>query len=458
MEWQGKKIIVVGLGRSGRAAARLLLSEGAIVLGTDLKPREQLAPDLGEVEESGLSLALGGNPIEVMKDADCLIVSPGVPESSTLIQEARHRDIPVIGEIEFAYLFLENNPIVAVTGTNGKTTTAAMLGEIFKESGKSVWVGGNMAPGEPLSEIALKTSREDIIVAEVSTFQLESIERFRPKVGVLTNITPDHLDRHPDFESYARLKARLFENQTPEDWAVLNADDKTIISISHDILSRKVWFSHNQVPPEGVGLEGESLFSSMGGQRVHLLKTGELKVRGMHNVDNAMAASAAALALGIRGEAIRKALSRFRGAPHRLEEVARIHGVLYVNNSMCTNPAAGASSLEAFEEPVVLIAGGKEKGLDLTPFYEVIQRRAKAVILIGENAGKMKIDLTRRGFKASIPAGTMEEAVKLASNQALEGDVVLLSPGCASFGQFTDFMDRGEQFKAAVQCLQKKVD
>jgi UDP-N-acetylmuramoylalanine--D-glutamate ligase len=453
MEWRGKRVIVVGLGRSGRAAARLLLREGAVVVGTDLKPREELAPEVEVLEKSGVSLALGGNPIEVAEDADCLIVSPGVPEGSYLLMEARRRAIPVIGEIEFAYLFLEHHPIIAVTGTNGKTTTTAMIGEIFKKGGQGVWVGGNMAPGEPLSEIALKARSEDIIVAEVSTFQLESIERFRPKVGVLTNITPDHLDRHPDFASYARLKARLFENQTEEDWAVLNADDPNVVSATSGIRSRKIWFSRNQVPPDGVGLDDGTIFSNLGDEKGILLRAGELKLRGMHNVENAMAAAAAALTFGISGDVIRKALSRFQGVPHRLEEVARIQGVLYVNNSMCTNPAAGARSLEAFEEPVVLIAGGKEKGLDMTPFYEIIQQKAKAVILIGDNANKMKKDLAQRGFDATAMAVTMGEAVKLASSRASAGDVVLLSPGCASFGQFTDFMDRGEQFKAAVKRL-----
>lgn len=446
---------MVGLGRSGRAAARLLVKEGARVVGTDIKPREELGPDVAELENSGVSLALEGNPIEVAQDADCLIVSPGVPEGSALLREARQRAIPVIGEIEFAYLFLEHHPIVAVTGTNGKTTTTAMIGEIFKEAGRRAWVGGNMAPGEPLSEIALKTKQGDVIVAEVSTFQLESIERFRPKVGVLTNITPDHLDRHPDFSSYARLKARLFENQTAEDWAVLNADDPNVVSATQGIRSHKIWFSSKQVPSNGVGLEGGAILSSLGDEKATLLKAGELKLRGMHNVENAMAASAVALTFGISADAVRMALNRFQGVPHRLEEVARIKGVLYVNNSMCTNPAAGARSLEAFGEPVVLIAGGKEKGLDLSPFYEVIQRKAKAVILIGENAFKMKQDLARGGFEATVMAATMEEAVNLASTQASAGDVVLLSPGCASFGQFTDFMDRGEQFKAAVKQLQE---
>lgn len=441
----------MGLGRSGRAAARLLLKNGASVVGTDLKPREELIPEVNALETSGVNLVLGGNPLAVAKDADCLIISPGVPETSDLLREAKRRSIPVIGEIEFAYLFLEDHLIVAVTGTNGKTTTTAMIGEIFRENGQEVWVGGNIAPGEPLSEIALKARRNDLIVAEVSTFQLESIERFHPKVGVLTNITPDHLDRHLNFESYARLKVRLFENQTGQDWAVLNADDGNVVSTSKGIRSQKVWFSRKHMPPHGTGLKDDIITSNLEGATVNLLRTGELRVRGMHNVENAMAAATATLIFGISGEVIRKALLRFRGVPHRLEEVARIRGVLYINNSMCTNPIAGARSLEAFGEPVVLIAGGKEKGVDLNPFYEMIQKRAKAVILIGENGEKMKKDLAKGGFQATALAGTMAEAVRLATSQASSGDVVLLSPGCASFGQFKDFMDRGEQFKAAIE-------
>jgi len=445
----------VGLGRSGQAAARLLLREGVLVVGTDLKPKEELDSEVDGLERAGVKMLLGANPIDIVKNVDCLIVSPGVPESSNLVREARRRSIPVIGEIEFAYLFLEDHRIVAVTGTNGKTTTTALIGEILKEDGRSVWVGGNMAPGEPLTDIALHAKSGDFIVAEVSTFQLESIERFRPQVGVLTNITPDHLDRHPDFGSYVRLKARLFENQTESDWAVLNADDENVSSATQGIRSKKTWFSRRGIPSPGVGLEGDVIVADMAGERRRLLRVQETKLRGMHNAENALAATAAALLLEANDEAIRRALRRFPGVPHRLEEVAGIKGVLYVNNSMCTNPAAGARSLEAFEEPVVLIAGGKEKGLDLNPFYEVIQKKAKAVILIGENAEKMRRDLARGGFEAAVLAGTMEEAVRLAATQASSGEVVLLSPGCASFGQFRDFMDRGEQFRAAVKRLEE---
>ncbi len=447
---------VVGLGRSGRAAAKLLLREGAHVVGTDLKPKEELDPEIKGLEKRGVSLLLGANPIEIVENTDCLIVSPGVPESSNLLREARKRSIPVIGEIEFAYVFLENHPIAAVTGTNGKTTTAMLIGEILKEDGRGVWVGGNMAPGEALTDIVLHAKSGDLIVAEVSTFQLESIERFRPRVGILTNITPDHLDRHPDFGSYVRLKARLFENQTESDWAVLNADDEHVSLGTQRIRSKKVWFSRRVIPSPGVGLEGHEIVANMVGERRKLLSVYELKLRGMHNAENAMAAIAATLLLGTSDEAIRRALRRFPGVPHRLEEVARIKGVLYVNNSMCTNPAAGARSLEAFEEPVVLIAGGKEKGLDMNPFYEVIQKKAKAVILMGENSEKMRKDLARGGFEAATIAGTMEEAVRLAASQASAGDAVLLSPGCASFGQFRDFMDRGEQFREAVKHLEER--
>lgn len=249
----------MGLGRSGQAAARLLLREGVLVVGTDLKPKEELGSEVDGLERAGMKMLLGANPIDIVKTVDCLIVSPGVPESSNLVREARRRNIPVIGEIEFAYLFLEDHRIVAVTGTNGKTTTTALIGEILKEDGRSVWVGGNMAPGEPLTDIALHAKSGDFIVAEVSTFQLESIERFRPQVGVLTNITPDHLDRHHDFVSYIRLKARLFENQTESDWAVLNADDENVSSATQGIRSKKTWFSRRGIPSPGVGLEGHEI-------------------------------------------------------------------------------------------------------------------------------------------------------------------------------------------------------
>jgi UDP-N-acetylmuramoylalanine--D-glutamate ligase len=456
MEWRGKKVVVVGLARSGQAAAKLLLHLGAQVIGTDLKERGELGPSLDEIAQQGANLFLGAHPTQVLEGVDCLVVSPGVPEDTSFLSEAKRRNIPTIGEIEFAYSFLDSNVIVAVTGTNGKTTTTALVGAMLKNEGRRVWIGGNMAPGESLSEIALKASPHDVIVVEVSTFQLETIERFRAHVGILTNITPDHLDRHPDFQSYANLKARLFENQTQEDWAVLNGDDSNVAAATTEIHSQKVFFSREGLPEQGVGLEGGTILTNLGARKRVLLEASEIKLRGMHNVENAMGAAGAALIMGASDEAICDALRRFHGVPHRLEEISKIRGVLFINNSMCTNPMAGARSLEAFSEPIILIAGGKDKGLDLQPFYEVILRKAKAVILIGDNARQMKSDLERAEFAKCTLAGTMKEAVRLAYLKAVSGDVVLLCPGCASFGLFRDFMDRGDQFKAAVKHLEQE--
>lgn len=456
MEWRGKKVVVVGLARSGQAAAKLLLHLGAQVIGTDLKVREELGPSLDEIAQRGANLFLGAHPTQVLEGADCLVVSPGVPEDTPFLSEAKRMNVPVIGEIEFAYSFLDPNAIVAVTGTNGKTTTTALVGAMLREDGRRAWIGGNMAPGESLSEIALKASPHDAIVVEVSTFQLETIERFRSHVGILTNIAPDHLDRHPDFQSYANLKARLFENQTQEDWAVLNGDDVNVAAATTDIHSRKVFFSRVGLPGQGVGLEGSSILTNLRARKRVLLEVSEIRLRGMHNVENAMAAAGAALIVGASDKAICNALRGFQGVPHRLEQISKLRGVLFINNSMCTNPTAGARSLEAFSESIVLIAGGKDKGLDLQPFYKVILKKAKAVVLIGENARRMKSDLERTGFTECTLAGTMEEAVRLAYLKAVSGDVVLLCPGCASFGLFRDFIDRGDQFRAAVKHLEQE--
>jgi len=382
-------------------------------------------------------------------ESQLIVVSPGVRIDQPIFDKARARGIPVIGEVELACSATQV-PMVAVTGTNGKSTTTSMIGAILTQAGRRALIGGNLAPGRPLCQLASEAAAGDVIVAEVSTFQLETIVDFRPAVGVVTNITPDHLDRHPDFETYAKLKAELFRNQSPNDFAVLNSDDQTVMDTCGHIRSTKLTFSRMGEVENGAWSDGSRLYLACRGEGQGVMGTGELLVPGQHNVENALAAMAATSAMGCGTEAMATGLRSFRGVPHRLEEVAVVRGVSYVNNSMCTNPAAGVSSLRAFDRHIVVIAGGREKGLDMGPFIREIATRAKAAILIGESRTHLATELASLGFDAAHPAADMKEAVAMAASLAEPGDVVLLAPGCSSFDMFSDFEERGIIFSQMV--------
>jgi UDP-N-acetylmuramoylalanine--D-glutamate ligase len=449
---KNKKVTVIGAGRSGMAAARLLKALGAQVLVSE--KREAQDGECKRLDEMGVSYEFGGNSGKAAV-SDLVVVSPGVKLDLPALESAREKGVPVIGEVELAYRCTEAR-IIGITGTNGKSTTTSMLGSILETAGLEVRVGGNLAPGRPICDLALEVTEKGYIVAEISTFQLESIFEFRPYIGIVTNITPDHLDRHPDFESYARLKARLLENQTASDYAVLNADDPNVKAYCHPARPQRITFSRSQSVSRGAWLDGSDLVISDRGRRVPVMRASELKVPGEHNVDNALAAIAAAMILGVLPEDMASALKSFAGVPHRLEAVAEINGVRYINNSMCTNQAAGVSSLRAFSQPLVVIAGGKEKNVDLSEFLREIAARARAAVLIGENRGRVARELVGLGAKNVLQVVDMKSAVLLAREQARPGDVVILAPGAASFDMFRDFEDRGNQFKQAVLDLREK--
>jgi UDP-N-acetylmuramoylalanine--D-glutamate ligase len=452
LELKNKRVTVIGAGRSGLAAARLLKVLGAKVLISEKRVAD--GSEQKQLDQLGLSYEFGGNSDKAAA-SDLVVVSPGVRMDIPVLESARKSGVPVIGEIELAYQCTKSS-IIGITGTNGKSTTTSMLGRILEAAGLAVRVGGNLAPGRPICDLASEVTENGYIVAEISTFQLESIREFRPYIGVVTNITPDHLDRHSDFESYARLKARLLANQTASDYAVLNADDPNVKTFCNTLRSQKIFFSRIQPVERGAFLDGTDLIISGRGKRIPVMKSSELKVPGNHNIENALAAISAALALGVPPEAMASALSSFQGVPHRLEEVAQIDGIRYINNSMCTNQAAGISSLRAFSQPLVVIAGGKEKNVDLSEFLKEISLRAKASVLIGENRSRLARELTALGARNVIQAADMRSAVLLAREQARQGEVVILAPGAASFDMFRDFEDRGDQFKKAVLDLNKK--
>jgi len=451
--FKGKRVTVVGMGASGVAAAALLAREGAEVLVIDDRPKEiprSLFPfSQGGQGQGTVRFHLGGRREEDLLSSDWIVLSPGVPLQSLPVERLQARRIPIISEIELASIFLAtlSAPIIAITGTNGKSTTTTLVGEILKGGGWKVFVGGNL--GTPLSEAV--SGGWDFIVAELSSFQLETIHRFRPRIAALLNITPDHLDRYPDFKSYQEAKWRVFENQGEGDYAVLNQDDPA--AMPPTLKGAAIFFSRLAVPKRGVYLhwrEGE-IVSNLWGEPETIIRVEALKIKGSHNLENAMAAIAVTLLCGCSVERIRQSLASFKGLPHRMEFVREVRGVKYINDSKGTNVGAVIKSLEGLTAPVILIAGGKDKESDFTPLRALIFKKVKRLILLGE--AQEKIARVFSDHPALERVGSMEQAVERAAASAEAGEIVLLSPGCASFDMFRDYQHRGEVFKEAVEGL-----
>ena len=447
MDLKGKRTAVVGLGRSGVAAARLLATKGAHVMAVDVKDRESLSEALAVLEPLKVEVLPGGHHPEVLRSTDLVVLSPGVDASLPLWEELKGSGIEVIGELELASRWVQE-PIVAVTGTNGKTTTTALIGHLLRSSGKEVFVGGNI--GSPLAEYVME-GKAELVVLEVSSFQLETIRSFHPGVAVLLNVSPDHLDRHGTFEGYLRAKARIFANQTSEDWAVLNLDDPQVRRLCEGGLPPRI-LSLSKAPldrREGVFSVGEEAIIRLG-EREERLSLRHLPLLGTHNLENVLAAVGVGILLGLDPRQVEEDLRRFKPLPHRLELVGRVAGVTFFDDSKATNPLATLRAVEALGEGIVLIAGGQNKGLDLSPLRQLAQR-LKGVVAIGEAAEEVL-----RTFDSTVPsvrAEGMEEAVQRAFEMASAGDVVLLSPACASFDMFRDYRQRGEAFKRAVEGL-----
>lgn len=455
-ELKGKKVTVVGLARSGVAAANLLHAVGADVTVADAKEEGQLAGALARVDRRAIRVIVGPGYESALERAQLVVISPGVPSESDILDSVRGRQVPVIGELELAFRFLDA-PVLAITGTNGKSTTVTLIGLLLKEQGKRVFVGGNL--GTPLSEAALTTYRSglqrspyDYVVAEVSSFQLESIERFRPWVAALLNITPDHLDRYPALAPYVAAKMRLFENQTSSDYALLNHDDERVLSVRTGLRAQELGFSRTGFLNEGAYLDGDQLVLSFKGQRQSICRISDIRIPGAHNVANAMAASMMAHVCGCPPEAMRRVLSTFPGLEHALELVRERNGVRFINDSKGTNVDATMKALESLDTPIVLIAGGKDKGGDFEKLRDVVARRVKRLVLIGEAASR--IEHVLQGLKPISHAPSFRDAVEVAAQSAQSGEVVLLSPACASFDMFADYQDRGRQFKALVHGLE----
>ncbi len=453
MEFAGKKIMVVGAGVSGFAVARLAKRYGAVVYLSDAKKEADIKYDLSELRDLGVIFCLGQQDAELSKTMDLVVVSPAVPIGIPLLQSARAAGIPVISEVELAYQ-LAKSPIYAITGTNGKTTTTTLLGELMKSVGGEVGIGGNI--GTPLCEEAVRIGDKGCLVAEISSYQMEASEKFHPAIAVVLNITPDHLARHKTMEAYQQAKEKLFSQQTGEDFLILNYDDLHTREMAARAKSQVLFFSRKEILSEGAFVEDGFLVIQWQQKKTVICRVADLQIQGAHNVENALAAMAAAWLAGVDAVHIKAVLQSFQGVEHRIEPVRKYHGVMYYNDSKATNPEAAIKALEAFSEPIVLLAGGHDKNTGLEEMMDLVCQKVKDLILLGDAAARFKEAAQKAGFAADhiYDAGySMEKAVELAAQLAESPQVVLLSPACASFDMFDDYEARGRKFKEIVQGL-----
>ena len=441
-----KRVLVIGAGKSGAASSEFLARHGEQVILTATK-REENVEWLAEL---GVEFVWEQQPDLTEVKPDYLVVSPGVPLTIPPVVQAQKMGIPVIGELELAYRYAKT-PFVAITGTNGKTTTTTLVGELLKTINENVFVGGNI--GIPLISAVEDLSAKDVIVAEVSSFQLETTTSFCPHIALMLNLTPDHLDRHGDMAGYLAAKARIFAEQGADDYLILNYDDQALRNLSSEAKAKVIFFSQKNILKEGVYLENGMICLNYNGETMIICAADELKIKGTHNLENAMGAAAIAFAAGVPQEKIAWVLRNFAGVEHRMEPVKIVRGVQYVNDSKGTNPDAAMKALVAYQQPIIVILGGKNKGSDFTELAAVVKQQAKAAVLLGQAKDELKEALDKVGFTAYTLVQTFEEAVTTAAEQASEGDIVLLSPACASWDMFKSFEERGELFKSLVQNL-----
>ncbi len=469
MELKGKRVLVFGSGISGIGAARLLLRQGADVILYDAKEdldAEAVRAELtGGFDTESLSVVLGEFPEELLDTLDLVVLSPGVPTDLPVLDRVRENGIRIMGEVELAYLFGKGD-VLAVTGTNGKTTTTTLLGEIMKNYSDNVYVVGNI--GNPYTQAACEMDEDSIVVAEMSSFQLETIDTFRPKVSAILNITPDHLNRHHTMEAYAQAKENIAKNQTEEDFCILNYEDERTRSFGEKIRAQAVYFSSRREMESGMFLRGDEIIwrapvkdavdsaagavtGSEDGGEVCLCNVSELQILGRHNYENVMAAAAMAAVYGVPMEKIRESVLKFKGVEHRIEFVAEVDGVAYYNDSKATNPDAAIKGIRAMNRPTVLIGGGYDKDSTYTEWIQAFDGKVKELILLGETKEKIAADADKCGFTDYVFAESFDQAVAMAMKDSQPGDAVLLSPACASWDMFPNYEVRGARFKELVR-------
>ena len=449
----GKRVLIVGLGNSGKAAVQAMVKLGAVVSVQDNKTEEDIDPQLLTfLKDKSVKCYLGCQP-EDMSSFDMMILSPGVSPELDFIKTARDSGVEITGELEIAYR-IGNGRYVAITGTNGKTTTTTLVGEIYKAADKKTYVVGNI--GVAVISKALTAEEDSWLITETSSFQLETIKDFRPQVSAILNLTPDHMDRHKTMENYGNAKAQVFINQTPDQYCVMNYDDKECFKLSEKCNARIVPFSRLEELDFGAYVKDDTLvIKNEDGEVVEICRADELKIPGSHNLENALAAAAIAYFGGINPDIIAKVLRQFNGVEHRIELCNEIDGVRFVNDSKGTNPDAAIKAIEAMKENIILIAGGYDKNSSFDEFAEAFDGRVKALILLGKTASKIKAAAENAGFTNTVILKDMEACVREAYRIAEPGDVVLLSPACASWDMYTSFEQRGRHFKSCVQALER---
>jgi len=443
MDLSGKRVLVIGLGKTGISTVRFLTEKGAVVSASDEKPASELEDATSALRDLKVNIQTGGHRLEIISQIDMVIPSPGVPPFNRLLSEAVKRNIPILSEIELACRFL-TIPMIAITGTNGKTTTTKLLGEILKKGGKKVFVGGNI--GNPLIDYVKGKQEDDYVVVEVSSFQLQWVELFSPFISILLNVTCDHLDYHKTFKEYRGVKERLFKNQRENDLAILNADDSLLSSLARRIRAGIIYFSSSKKPVEGIFLNNSVL--RFGNEKYPLEM---ISLPGIHNIENVMAAVIAARKCGCQISDIIEAVKDFKGIPHRIEFAGKKDGVEFYNDSKATNVDAVVRALESFSGPIILLLGGRNKGGDFRLLSGLIKEKVKYLIIFGE--AREEINYLIGGAVPTRLAISLKDATISARDYSSPGDVVLLSPGCASFDEFANYEERGKFFKKLVRNL-----
>ncbi|MDD6042002.1 MAG: UDP-N-acetylmuramoyl-L-alanine--D-glutamate ligase [Clostridia bacterium] len=452
MELSGKRILLVGMARSGIAAAELLKKHGATPVLNDRKKESDFGTDLDGLKAIGCEFRLGEDPVALLDGVDGLVISPGVPITAPVVLAAKERNIPMVGELELAASLLRS-PYVAISGTNGKTTTTTLVGKIFENAGRITHVAGNI--GYPVSAVALNDRAEDMTVIEVSSFQLESVQTFHPRVAALLNITEDHLNRHGTMEEYIRLKKRIFENQTAADFAVLNMDDPELVKMAPDLKAQVAFFSRTQPVENGAFVENGKIVWQWKGARRVICDVDQILIPGPHNLENALAAAAMTCALGVPAPVIRHTLMSFTGVEHRIEKVRVFQGVTYINDSKGTNVDSTIKAVQSMKAPTVILLGGYDKHTDFMPLCRemIASGQITHAVLLGETSRQIREQLEEAGYTAITRAYSMQDAVDKARALAVTGGNVLLSPACASFDMFRDYEERGVVFKEIVNRL-----
>lgn len=452
MEFKGKRILVVGIARSGIAAAKSLARRGAALFACDRKPGDELGDILLELETLGVEVYTGSYPRVSRDRFDLLVASPGVPLDIDPFIEARDTGVPVIGELELAYLLKPDAvDLYAISGTNGKTTTVSLLQAILAADGRRALAGGNI--GVPLTTL-VDSMTAGVIVVEASSFQLETTCHFRPRISALLNITPDHLDRHKSMEGYIKAKSKIFAYQGQDDYALLNYEDLHIRKMAKDCPARVVYFSNQRVLSEGAFIKDNLIYFVLDNKVMPICPVNEVFLRGQHNLENILCAVAVAVLAGVEIKTIKEILQTFTGVRHRIEEVAVVNGVLYINDSKATNPESAIKALESFNEPIILIAGGRSKGSSFEEFAGFIKEKVKGLVLVGEAREEIKKAVMDAGFQNIYEVNDFSTAVATAGQLAVAGDVVLLSPACASWDMFKSYEQRGDLFCQLVRAMQ----